>query len=353
MVHRAGVGEPYYVQLVSFDGVGGPWAQGTTRSEKTFWFPPGGCPQGGMCGSGETANYNIPETSVSATHVYFLDGETRIKSLSPSGRVADVASVNAPPNSQVAFSVSPDDTRIAISVITLATTQSASPLDVHMYAQDLGGSHRVDLYSSTTIAEWPVGWHAGHLVVAVGSPDMWSSENPYAATGYQVVDPASASRVASLSCARGLLVPAGTACAEGWCATASGPCIAGTLGKQSWDGTRTEFALPKGPPPPIFTAFDDAAELSPDGMRLAVSVVLDPLSGAVTTMLLENGEATFVAPGFAPLGWLDNHRLVVRSVTEIDIVDLNTRASKPMTNLKVIPLQGMPELMGIMPANLG
>lgn len=354
MVHRAGEGEPYFVQLVGLDGRGGPWVEPVTRSAKTFYFPPTPCPPPAKCTAAETANYRIPETSISTTHVYFLDGDTVIRSLAPDGMVAVVKTIHAPPNSQVAFSVSPDDRRIAVSIITLATSQSTSPLDVHMYVEDLiGSSNRVDLYSSTTLAEWPIGWHAGNLVVAVGSSDIGTYDNPYAATGYHVADPATGLRLASLSCARGLLVAAGTACADGWCGTASGPCVSGTVGKQSWDGTKTLLAIPSGPPPRIFMAFDWAANLSPDGTTLACAVVADPQTGALQTMLLQNGTAKFIAPGFVPMGWFDSGHVILGSAFDVKIMDVASQALVSTSGLRAIPTQGRPAFTGTLPVDLG
>jgi hypothetical protein len=354
MVHRAGEGEPYFVQLMGLDGRGGPWVEPVTRSAKWFYFPPAACANGAMCTAVETANYRIPETSISATHVYFLDGDTVIKSLSPDGTVAVVKTIQAPPNSQVAFSVSPDDRRIAVSVITLATVQSPAPLDVHMYVEDLAGSsNQVELYTSTTLAEWPVGWHAGKLVVAVGSSDIGTYDNPYAATGYHVADPATGLRLASLSCARGLLVAAGTACADGWCETASVPCVDGTVGKQSWDGTQAPFAIPSGPPPKIFMAFVSAVHLSPDGATLACAVVADPQTFALQTMLLQNGKAQFIAPGFVPMGWFDSGHIILGTGFDVEIMDVATQAVVRATDLRAIPQQGRPALTGILPADLG
>jgi hypothetical protein len=353
MVHRAGEGEPYFVQLVGPDGVGGPSVEPVTRSAKVYYFPPTSCPPGAMCVSPETANYRLPETSISNTHVYFLDGDTVIRSLAPDGTVADVKTIHAAPNSQVAFSVSPDDRRIAISIITLATAQLPEPLDVQMYVEDVvGGSNRVDLYSSTTLAEWPIGWHAGNLVVAVGSQDIGTYDNPYAATGYQVVDSSSGRRLASLDCTFGLLVEAGSACATGWCAIFEGPCDPGTLGAQAWDGTKTAFSPPGGPPAHILRNGLEI-HLSPDGTRLAAEVVTDQQTGAGQTMLFQNGVASIIAADVYPQGWLDNTHLVVSSASAVEIVDVTGGPERTMTSLKSLPQQGMPVLAGVLPANLG
>jgi hypothetical protein len=352
MVHRAGVGEPYVVQLVSLDGRGGPFVQPVSRSLKQYWFPPSPCPQA-RCSEGETAAYTMPETSISRTRVYFLDGESTVRSLSPDGSVQTVMNLSAPDNSQVVFGVSPDDKRIVISVITLARTRVPASFDDVMYVEDLGtGANRVDLYSSTTVGEWPVGWHAGRLVVGVASADLFSFENPYGVVAYHIVDPATGARLGALDCARGLLVAAGTACASGWCTTGS-TCGSGTLGKQAWDGTQTPFTVPSGPPPKIFTAFANAAELSPDGVNIATSAISDQPSFAVETLLFKNGSSSILTRLGSPLGWLDSSHVLVSSVSAVWIVDLNNVAAPTMMQgLQTIPQQGMPALSGILPANL-
>ncbi|MGA7910804.1 MAG: hypothetical protein WCC30_04560 [Candidatus Dormiibacterota bacterium] len=295
----------------------------------------------------------MPETSISSTRVYFLDGETVVKSLSPDGSVQTVMNISAPDNSQVVFAVSPDDRRIAVSIITLARSRLPASFNDAMYVEDLGTSaNRVDIYSSTTTGEWPIGWHAGHLIVGVGGSDLFGWGNPYGAIAYHIADPASGLRLATLDCARGLLVAAGTACADGWCSTGS-TCGSGTLGKQAWDGTKTAFAIPSGPPPKIFMAFANAAELSPDGASIAASVVADQPTFALETLLFNNGSSSILTQLGSPLGWLDGSHLLVSSPSAVWVIDVSTRIPNQMTNLQTVPQTGMPALAGVMPTNLG
>lgn len=164
------------------------------------------------------------------------------------------------------------------------------------------------------LAEWSVGWHAGELVVAVGSSDLGTYDNPYGATGYHIADPAIGRRLASLDCAFGLLVAAGTACASGWCAIFEGPCDPGTLGAQAFDGTKTAFNIPNGPPAHIVRN-GLVIHLSPDGTQLAVDAVTDQRTGAGQTMLFQNGAATIIAGDSSPQGWLDNTHVVVSAAS--------------------------------------
>jgi hypothetical protein len=349
----SGPGEPYYIQLAALDGSGGRQVLAMARSDKLYYLPSTACPSGGLCQTAETANYAIPETSISATRVYFLDGETSIKSLAGDWTVAPVRNIDAPTNSQVAFAVSPDDRRIAVSIITLATRPGTDTLNEVMYVEDLaGGTNRVQLYASTRLAEWPVGWHGGNVVVGVGSPDLGTYDNPYAATGYVLIDPATGSNVASLDCARGLLVAAGTACATGWCPSVS-TCAGGTLAGQAWDGSRTRFALPSGPPPRVLLGNSRSPHLSPDGTRIAAEVVVDPQTGAVGTMVLQAGVAKVIRPDRAPLGWLDADHLAVSSGHEVDFLDLRVGTESLVGGYHPLPDYGTPLLLGVIPANLG
>ena len=350
----AGGGELYFVTLVWPDGVGGASAQATSRSQKTYYYPPTPCVPGlGGCQTQATANYSMPEISISAKRVYFLEGETQIKSLAPDGVIQPVMNIPAPPNSYVVFAVSPDDKRIAVSVITLATTNVADSFTHVMYVADTGtGAHRVDLYSSTSFAEWPVGWHAGNLVVAV-APDITANpDNSYRGVGYRTVDPANGRTLTSLDCTRGLLVAAGTGCATGFCSTAS-TCQDGSIGKQDWNGAKTTFGLPSGPMPKIFLAFDELS-LSPDGTRIAAAVVTDPKTGSVETDLFGDGSQKHVTDAGGPQGWIDRSHLVVSSYAapSVWIIDVDTGTKTQLNAPNMIAGYGQLRLAGVLPASL-
>jgi hypothetical protein len=70
-------------------------------------------------------------------------------------------------------------------------------------------------------------------------------------------------------------------------------------------------------------------------------------------MLFQNSTAGIVADDGSPQGWLDNTHLVVSSGSAIEIVDVTGGPKYVMTGLKAIPQQGMPELAGDLPSNLG
>jgi hypothetical protein len=348
MVHTAGPGEPYYVQLVGPDGNGGPWATATTRSEKTL-FAKEPCMAGPDCDDMMTAPYWIPETSASRTRVYFLDGETRIMALGLDGRVSTITDVPAPPNSQVIFSVSPDDSRLAVSIVTLATSfSSPGPFDDVMYVEDLlDGANHVQLYRSTEFAEWPIGWKDRSLVVAMGTHDLAFHDNPYGALGYQLVDPVNGHVRATLDCNQGLVVSAGTACSSGLCPIPT-YCEVGQLAVQSWDGAKVDFALPAE----ARRVFVPYTYLSPAGDQMAVAIVTDVSTGKLKTAVLAGGAIRFTSLAGTPQGWLDETHLVLSTADTVSIVDIASGVLVEVTDLKAIPQQGQPHLVGTLPPSL-
>jgi hypothetical protein len=111
-----------------------------------------------------------PPVSASADKVYFRDGDTKIRFITPSGKTGDATTVPGSATLISFFSVSPDDQRIAVVVEDLS---AASTISLRLYVEDLsGGGHHADIYSTTTpngktgTTLWPMGWHEGLLVLA-------------------------------------------------------------------------------------------------------------------------------------------------------------------------------------------
>jgi hypothetical protein len=122
------------------------------------------------CGQGAGAVVQ-PPVSASADKVYFRDGDTKIRYLTPSGQTGDATTVPGSATLISFFSVSPDDQRIAVVVEDLS---AASTISLRLYVEDLsGGGHHADIYSTTTpkgktgTTLWPMGWHEGLLVLAL------------------------------------------------------------------------------------------------------------------------------------------------------------------------------------------
>src|SRR5467141_210681 len=123
------------------------------------------------CTAGHDAAVLQPPVSASNSLVYFRDGDTRLRSLSPSGQTAEVTTVPGGPTTVSFFSVSPDDQRIAVLVEDLS---GPATIALRLYVEDLvGHGHHSDVYRTSTpkgksgTTLWLMGWHQGALVLAV------------------------------------------------------------------------------------------------------------------------------------------------------------------------------------------
>ena len=264
------------------------------------------------------ANALMSWTSPSQTREYYLNGGSEVRFLTADGRTAQATKIALGASEQAGFAVSPDDRRIAVAVFsyTLPANQSGSPPTydgMRLYVEDVqGGGHHVDIHSSTTVAEFPIGWTGGQLVMAVVNPLCCRALpiNPYAATSYHVVDPATGRRLASLcensAGPEGPIEPAGAICLEG----SSSPRF------QRWDGSL--FAAPAAVPNPTYLV-----ALSPDGTRVAVGgdrIRLMGPAGRADQLLSESGYA---------LGWLDAGHIVFERLDNsgLSAFDLNASIS--------------------------
>jgi hypothetical protein len=262
----------------------------------------------GGSGGGAVAP-ELPYESASDSLVYYLDGDSTLRSLSPSRQSASVATLPGSSRAHVGFSVRPDGRRIAVSVIDYSVT----PPKLSLYVSDLDGGNRVDLLSSNTVYVWPVGWHTGQVVLAVGPAFVQQgAENPYTAfAGYHVVDATTGSRVATM-CADGApigpLTPAGTLCSN-----ASGLTVRG------YDGKSRPIPQAVGP---------NCLALSPDGTRVACGSQPIMLVGA------DGGTTRTNANGFAQ-GFIDQQSLVVATapagpgMSQLSMVNVATGSMTP------------------------
>jgi hypothetical protein len=162
-----------------------------------------------------------PPVSSTNDLVYYRDGDTKVRSLSPDGRAADVTTVPGGASTVSFFSVSPDDQRIAVVVEDVSPANSVG---LRLYVEDLhGGGHHADLYTTSVLKSsgttlWPMGWHQGSLVLAVmiACSANVASLSP---VSWHVVDATTADRQASIDASScGTLSvwpsPAGVVCAQ-------------------------------------------------------------------------------------------------------------------------------------------
>ncbi len=264
-------GSTYSIALVGTDGK----VQATATAAKR------GHPRGFLV--------QMPNLSASSSRVYYLDGDSSLKFLQPDGKTGSVKTLPVDASSAAAFAVSPDDTRIAVAIVTYPF-----PVKTRIYVEDLytGGNH-VELFSSSTVFEWPVGWHEGHLVIGVGinaAPQNFWEGFAYNQTGYHVADASTGVRIATI-CAGGATfgppVTVGTSCQTGSSYTVS-----------LWSG-KTAISIPTG-------NSCGGGVVSSDGM-----VVADRCSGGPVRFVNQYGEIHITPYVATPVGWFDYTDVVV------------------------------------------
>ncbi len=267
----------------------------------------------------QIGNPSIPRVSASSTRAYYLDGAANVRYLDRLGNTGFVTTLKLPAGfSQGAFAVSADDKRIAVAVLRYraadpnATGQSAPAyLGLSLYVEDLyGGGNHAELFSSPTVAEWPVGWtRSGLLVIGVGSPlgPQNAPTNPFGAgLGYHVADATTGDRRAdACSTAPGggapLLLPTGLPGPAGTlCFRQSAAVLA------AWDGQ--EKALSAGPPQNFYPW---AGAIAPSGAAAL-------LAGDPMVLVAASGKRTNLKAGGAPEGFIDASHVVFHPLQEVD-----------------------------------
>jgi hypothetical protein len=249
--------DSYDVSLVAVDGTPARNAHAARRAPITVPSP-----------SGPQTALDLPYVSATRTTVYYLDGDTQVRSLVPGQ--ADQKLVTTIPGSATAhagFSVSPDDSRIAVSVIDYGGSQPA----LRLLVGPLGGQLN-QIFASTSDFVWPVGWHSGAIVLATqnGPPfvDTRLQLNPYGALAYHLADPSNANRLGvighpedSIGCwpPSGLLTVAGTAC---YLSAFNGQT--GAYAILNWQGNRYFEPRP--------ASWDAAASVAPEPSATSVIV---------------------------------------------------------------------------------
>jgi hypothetical protein len=208
-------------------------------------------------------------------------------------------------------------------------------MKVRIYVEDLAnGGHLVDLFSSTTFYEWPVGWQGGNLILA-GGPAFGGAPDPYAAMWYHLVDVSTGARLAVLGgpdcVAVGPLSAAGTACVASQC-----HCIKAV----DWSGAyRTTYVYND------VSEFNWAA-LSPDGHAVLFTEEYGARTGGG---IWRDGTITWL-PGYEGTGfgaqWVDDYHTLVDPCSAggsqcVSIQNLSTRA--------FTRLQAVGQVAGILP----
>ena len=110
-------------------------------------------------------------------------GNTNIDYLTSTGQHGVAFTVSRPTGAMVVFAVSPDDSKVAVALLT--NWDGNPPFTSHMYLMAMGGGHvQQTLFDGTSTSSqepltWPVGWNGNSLVVAQSLPGILFRLAPY------------------------------------------------------------------------------------------------------------------------------------------------------------------------------
>lgn len=259
----------YTVSLVGVDGKVAASAQATSPPAVT-------------CGNTAEGLVSLP-VSASNSKLYFMDASGAIRTLTPGGAVSSgpLLRVAIPtPSRRSMFAVSPDDSRVAI--VTVDFTATGATTNLFMYQLSVGPPQNPIFNESGSYTLWPIGWHAGNLVVAkVPACTQGGGPTCCGPLELHVVDPATAARRDTLggpNCViAGAPSPAGAVCDNPTFTTASG---------LDWTGTVRQTIPISGP---------EGAYLSPSGNEVAL----------VDNSGTGFAHASVKLPGLLACGWID------------------------------------------------
>jgi hypothetical protein len=289
----------------------------------------------------------VGNLSTSDTTVYYLDGDSDVRFLRPDGTTGLVAHITLGSKQAAAFSVSPDDLRIAVAVLDY----TRYPVSTRLYVEDLhGGTNHIQLFYSASVIEWPVGWHAGRLVMALGidSPPQNLFDSFAAAYGYHVVTAQTGARLLTLCPGKDSYVPASAGGAV---------CIDPQAGSvTSWDGQAHALAMARKPNATSGNC-SLIGPLSPAGV-IATSIVSSSqggCGGGPNIYLVAHPGGISSKPVISSAraqGWIDATHLVVdvdfsmtnSSIGGVSILNIQTRA--------LARIQASGYFVAVLPGNL-
>ena len=283
---RSGINEAVSVVGFTNAGAANPTAKTlatVTVASRTQGPVPACPPAENVSLSGCGAGFDFPYVSASKTKIYVLAGDATVKLLAPDGSLNRVTSIPGTATVRAAFAVSPDDSQIAVGV------EDFGPVNFSLYVENLHGGGHVDVFRGAVPFYWPIGWHAGKVVLA--SASNVARSNPYGASGYALIDANAGAKPVPLG--NGDCVPAGTVngagtacivrpgtqCLEDPVSNATTTYYYSCLRRVSWSGSETNFLLPSNGFTSTFSVGN--AALSPDGQVIMTELgrVLAPLSG--------------------------------------------------------------------------
>jgi hypothetical protein len=244
-----------------------------------------------------------PPVSASNDEVYFRDGDTKIRQVVLPGSAVDVTTVPGGPNIISFFSVSPDDQRIAVLVEDVS---SPTGISERLYVEDLhGGGNHVDLYSTqvpkdrrgTTL--WPMGWHAGAIVLAVFPVCTFEPVGP-TAFEWHVATATNATRLATIT--------ANNCTLSYWPSAAGVGCInaQGVTTLYDWAGKVLSVTGPGST-----GSGYSMTSLSPKGSSILFATGAGPGGPTPVTGIVQLGPGPYATvPGHAACAWIDEDHLL-------------------------------------------
>ena len=287
------------------------------------------------CGQGTGAVLQ-PPVSATDTKVYYRDGNTRIKFLTPEGQTGNVTTVPGSATKVSFFSVSPDDSRIAVMVEDLSPSTT---IKLSLYVEDLTGHTNHSVIFTNTVPKfknattlWPMGWHNGLLVLAVFPPCTFEPAG-IAPIEWHVANAVTAVRVAKIGnpCIPSYWPsPAGVACTTG-----------GALQADVYDWTGKATAHVDS----YASAFQSG--LSPSGQSIFFSPGVSIGSPPPSTSISSPGPIVTVQAHAACL-WIDDQTLLAPDA----VIALTRNAQGYLVSPKVTALPASGQCAGRFPGGL-
>ncbi|HEY8675164.1 MAG TPA: hypothetical protein VIO13_04270 [Candidatus Dormibacteraeota bacterium] len=289
----------------------------------------------------------IPLANATTSGAYYLDGDTDIHTLNPDGSAPVLKTIAAGTASTLAFAVSPDGQRVAVSVITEQSVGTRTT--GHGYIEDLRDANgHVDIFSNTAVAayRWPIAWHANNVVDAIGSANCGnygygSGTNSIAcAQSLHVINATTQSRAATI-CEQpaaaasgesyswsltGLLTRAGAVCNE---SEYNSPDGANTCAIAAVDLNGIHHSFMSSPCAQINGNLSlTNCFLSPDGTRMACQ----SSSNFALVFLSSSGATHNLGRRYNVLGWIDaSHLMVQVDTTTLAVLQADTGAVTNVT----------------------
>jgi hypothetical protein len=325
------VGSPTYtVNLVDTDGC-------VVASTTAHTWPGYTLPNGDTT----TETVTMP-TSESATRVYFLDGDSTVRFLALDGSTGVAAQLPGSATDRVSFSVSPDNTRIAFSVMSWGSTGS---FEEQSYVEDVGtGANRTELFTITGgPAEEPIGWVNGDIVYGLlGTFNQYMpGPDPPPFEAYHVANPTNGQRLASICSGSGdawvfnnaytsLPTATGVLCRVG----DQEDQYMGTLVLVSWSGSHLRTIGDASCANP--TAVSPGGIVAIAGQATAVSPSGQCGGGSFTITVNADGTSRTLAATGLVEGWMDDAHLIVDPSTNVGQFPWPTFPGAPLPPLKIV-----------------